>query len=181
MFKKILLVIVLVLAGLAVFAAVQKPEYTVYREVSIQAAPASIFPYINNTREGSRWMPWKEIDPKTEMSYSGPESGVGAKASWTSPGQMGVGSSTISQTVENQSVTFRLEYTKPFPMLQTSDITLTPNGGESVVRWSVSGKKPFFCRVIGIFMNMDKMVGGMFDQGLTKLKTLVEQTPVYQA
>ena len=35
------------------------------------------------------WNPWSEIDPQVQMSFSGPEEGVGSKTSWNSEGEMG--------------------------------------------------------------------------------------------
>ncbi len=40
--------------------------------------------------------------------------------------------------------------------------------------WKVDGQNNFVGRLMCIFMNMDKMVGGMFEKGLAKLKTTVE-------
>ena len=36
------------------------------------------------------------------------------------------------------------------------------------------GKNPFMCRLMGTFINMDKMVGDNFMKGLSDLKTRVE-------
>ncbi len=174
MFKKLLLSVITVLILVVAYAATKPSEYMVFREVSINAPAEKIFTLINNSRETERWMPWAETDPKMKMSYSGPESGVGSKASWESPGQMGVGSSTISESAPNQSVKYSLEYTKPFQMKQTAEISITPSGGKNVVRWSVWGHNKLFCRVVCLFMDMDKMVGGSFEQGLNKLKVIAE-------
>ena len=42
--------------------------------------------------------------------------------------------------------------------------------------WRVQGKNTFMERFMCIFVNMDKMVGGMFEKGLLNLKTLVEKS-----
>ncbi len=176
MLKKIVLVVLVVFGFFVVKAALKPAAYEVHREVTIQATADKVFPYINNARAGDKWMPWSVIDPQMKMSFSGPDSGVGSKASWDSPGKMGVGSSTIAESVPDQSVRFDLEYVKPFAMKQRADITLTASGQSTLVRWSVSGSNPFFgrlmCTLMG--MNMDKVVGTSFEQGLTKLKTLIE-------
>jgi hypothetical protein len=41
----------------------------------------------------------------------------------------------------------------------------------------MTGHKNFMFKAVGLFMNMDKMVGGQFEQGLGQLKTLVEAAP----
>ncbi|MES2963888.1 MAG: SRPBCC family protein, partial [Bdellovibrionota bacterium] len=115
-----------------------------------------------------------EVDPQATMVYEGPDEGVGAKASWDSTGQLGTGSATIVETIPNQRVRIQLAYTKPMEMVQTSDYIIEPSGEESKVTWRVEGKNSFIGRVMCLFMNMDKMVGGMFEKGLSNLKSVVE-------
>ncbi len=121
-------------------------------------------------------MPWKETDPKVQMTYSGPEEGVGSISSWESPGQMGTGKAEVVGVVANQSVKTKITYTKPMQMSQDSEFVLTPVGETTQMTWKVSGKQPFIGRLMCTltFMNMDQYVGGMFEKGLNKLKTLAE-------
>lgn len=174
MLKKIAIVLVVVLGALAGYASTRPSEFLVAREVTVQAQASKIFPFINNAKQMDRWMPWAEVDKAMKMSYSGPASGVGSQASWTSTGQMGVGSSTIIESVPGKKAKFDLRYEKPFKMNQVAEITIRPSGAQSIVRWSVTGKNSFFCKLMSIFMNMDKMVGDSFEKGLAKLKTLAE-------
>jgi hypothetical protein len=175
MFKNIILGLLVAVGLLCVVAAMKPSEYTIAREIPIKASPEKIFPLINNAKETGRWMPWADMDPQMKMNYSGPEAGVGSKASWESPGKMGTGSSTVSESIENQAVKFDLEYVKPFQMKQSAEISIRPSGDQSLVKWSVSGRSQFVARLMCIFMNMDKMVGGSFEQGLAKLKVIAEQ------
>ena len=174
MLKKIIIGIVVLIGGLCAYAAFQNPDYNIYREVTVNAPAEKVFPYINSAKEMDRWMPWIELDPQVKMQHTGPEAGVGSKASWESTGQMGVGSSTLVESVPNQSTKFALSYQKPFAMEQTAYITIRPEGGVSTVRWGVEGKNNFMGRLMSIFVNMDKMMGVHFDKGLGKLKGLAE-------
>lgn len=176
MLKKIIGAIGLIIVAILVAAALQPADYTVSREISIKAPAEKIFPYLNNSKLAEQWGPWMEIDPSTKMQYSGPDSGPGSRADWTSDGQMGVGSATITESVPNQKVVMKLAYTKPMAMTQDAEYNLRTEGAESVVTWKVQGKNTFPGRVMCMFMNMDKMVGGMFEKGLSKLKTLVEKS-----
>ncbi len=156
--------------------ALQPADYLITREITIQAAPEKIFPYLNNSKLAERWGPWLEIDPDAKMTYSGPDAGVGSKASWTGGKQLGTGSATIVESTPNQRVAIKLEYQEPMNMVQDAEYTVKNMGGQSVVTWSVRGKNTFMGRVMCVFMNMDKVVGSMFEKGLSKLKTLVETT-----
>jgi hypothetical protein len=118
-------------------------------------------------------MPWAEGDPTLAIDYSGPAEGVGAKSSWTG-NEMGVGFSEVVESVPNQVVKTKLEYTKPFEMSQLAEVSLTPTEGGTRVNWSVSGHSNFFFRLISVFVNCDAMIGGEFEKGLSKLKTIAE-------
>ncbi len=165
----------LLLVGIAlIFAFYQPTEYLISREVIIDKTAESIYPYINNSKMMNTWAPWPEIDPQLEMKYSGPEFGVGATSSWDSPGKMGAGSAIVIESLTNQMVRTQLEYTRPFPMKQIAEISISPMGTQSKVKWSVRGQNLFVQRVVCLVMNMDKMVGGSFEVGLSKLKSIVE-------
>lgn len=176
MIKKIGLGLVAVIAVFLGYVAIQPGEYTVSREITINAPVEKIFPYLNNQKLAEKWGPWLEVDPNAKMNYSGPDEGVGARTNWDSSGQLGTGSATIVESVPNQRVGIKLEYTKPMNMTQDSVYLVTSSGTQSVVTWKVQGQNGFMGRVMCVFMNMDKMVGGMFEKGLSNLKTLVEKT-----
>ena len=175
MFRKILVFFAVAAVGLSLYAAFQPSQMFVQREVVISATPEAIFPYLNNSRMVNEWMPWREMDPKVEMTYSGPEEGVGARSSWTSSGQMGVGEALVTESVANQHVSTQLTYTEPFKMSQTAMMSLTPVDGGTKVSWSVSGQKNFFFRLLGVFFDCDQMIGGAFEKGLATLKLRVEK------
>jgi len=46
-----------------------------------------------------------------------------------------------------------------------------------VAAWSMFGKNNFMAKTIHLFMNMDKMVGGQFEQGLAAMKSVAETAP----
>lgn len=61
---------------------------------------------------------------------------------------------------------------------QRSDIvefTLEAKGDSTNVTWATHGPNPYLTKVIGLFFNMDRMVGGMFEEGLANLKTIAEK------
>ncbi len=174
MLKKIGIVLLVAIVALVAYAATLPEDYKITREIAINAPADKIFPHLNNQKLAEKWGPWLEVDPQAKMNYSGPEEGVGARTSWDSTGQLGTGSATIVASVPNQRVDIRLEYTKPMQMTQDSVYAIRSEGGKSVVSWTVTGKNTFPGRIMCVFMNMDKVVGGMFEKGLANLKNVVE-------
>ncbi|MGE0172983.1 MAG: SRPBCC family protein [Oligoflexales bacterium] len=175
MVKKIALAAVVVVALFLIYVATQPSDYTVSREVTINAPAEAVFPYVNESQKMNSWNPWTEIDPNAKITFSGPEGGVGAATSWEGGDQLGTGTATVTESVPNQLVRTKLAYVKPFEMVQDSSVELTPAPGSTTrVKWSVNGHNTFVSRIFCVFMNMDEMVGGTFEKGLGKLKTMVE-------
>lgn len=175
MIKKILYTILALVAIICVYAAVSPSEYYIERQQSISAAPEKIFLWLNNAKKMNEWMPWAESDPKMVLTYSGPEEGVNSVSSWTSEGQMGIGSAKIIESVAHEKVVSQIDYKKPFEGTQIAELSISSSAeGQSVVKWSVKGNSNFMGRVFCLFMSMDKMVGPQFEKGLLKLKELAE-------
>ncbi len=42
------------------------------------------------------------------------------------------------------------------------------------MHWIMTGKKNFISKAFCRFMNMDKMVGGQFEQGMENIRAIVE-------
>jgi hypothetical protein len=175
MLKKFFIVLGVFVTAVLVAAAFKSPEMKVTRNIVVAAAPEAIFPYINNSKKAYEWMPWADGDPGIEINFSGAAEGVGAISSWSGK-QMGVGNSEVVESVPNQVVKTKLSYTKPFEMSQMAEISLSPAESGTKVTWSVSGHNNFFFRVMGLFMNCDKMIGGEFEKGLGRLKALAESS-----
>jgi hypothetical protein len=176
MILKTLVSISVVIGIFLAFVAIQDPNYEIGRSIMIHASAEKIFPYLNNSKLAEQWGPWREEDPTAKMNYSGPDSGVGSRANWEGGKKLGTGSATIVDSVLNQRVSIALDYSEPMYMTQQSVYLLEPTGNETKVSWIVRGKNSLVGRIMSIFMNMDKMVGGMFEKGLSNLKTLVEKS-----
>ncbi len=171
---KIGLGVLVLLAGFLGFVAVQPEDYVISRDILINAPVEKIFPYLNDSRMANQWAPWTEIDPQAKMEYSGPEAGVGAQTSWSGEGQLGTGSATIVESVLNQRIAIKLQYVKPMNMTQDAEYLMQSVGNQTQVTWKVKGKNSFLGRAICVFMDMDQVVGGMFEKGLSNLKKLTE-------
>ncbi len=81
---------------------------------------------------------------------------------------------TIAESRPNELIRFKLEFLKPFKATNTAEFTFKPEGNQTVVSWSMSGKKNFIFKAISLFMDYDKMIGGQFEKGLADMKSVAE-------
>lgn len=168
--------LIVIIAMFLVYVALRPASYEISREITINASPAKVFPFLNTRSLANSWNPFLKNDPTLKVSIEGPEVGVGAVTIWEDGKQTGTGRATVIESVPNERVNVRLDYKKPFEGTQNAAYLLREEGGKSVVTWKVGGKNSYFPRLMCLFMNMDKMVGGAFEQGLAELKTLVEKS-----
>ncbi len=80
---------------------------------------------------------------------------------------------TIMESRLNEFIKFKLEFFKPMAGVCDSDFSFKPQGNQTEVTWSMSGKNNFIAKAMCLFMNMDKMIGGQFEQGFVTLKSVV--------
>jgi hypothetical protein len=167
------LVALLLIAGLAL-VALQPAEFRISRRKAMAAAPSAIFPHVNELAKWRAWSPWEKLDPNLKRSYEGPPGGEGASYSWVGNDKVGEGRMTIVESKPTNLVRIRLEFIKPFQATNTSEFTLEPSGSGTDVTWSMTGRNGFVNKVVCLVMNMDKLVGKDFEQGLNDLKAIVE-------
>ena len=83
----------------------------VTRSLTINAPAKAVFPYVNAMKKTESWSPWLARDPETQLTYSGPEAGVGNKMAWSSEHpQVGAGTQEIIESVENERVRTSLDF-----------------------------------------------------------------------
>jgi uncharacterized protein YndB with AHSA1/START domain len=168
-------ILVIGIAGLLIYAATLPSDFRVARSTLINAPPERIFPLINDLKSFNEWNPFAKQDPTIVITYNGPQTGLGASYSWDSKGRAGKGSSAITDVSPPSRVGMRLDMEKPMEGHPNIAFTLEPRGAATDVSWTMAGPYPYINRVMGTIFNMDKMIGGTFENGLSALKTLAEK------
>ncbi len=179
MFKTILLgLAALVASGVVVvlvLAAMKPDSFQIRREITINAPPERIYPLIADFRAWAAWSPWEKKDPAQKRSFSGPDSGVGARYAWEGDKNVGQGSMEIAEASAPNSVGINLDFLKPFEAHNKAVFALRPAGQATHVSWTMTGPTPFMFKIVHVVMNMDKMVGGDFEAGLRAMKAEAER------
>lgn len=150
-------------------------DYSVVERRRTIAAPSEqILPLLIDYHRWVEWSPWEGIDPQMERTYEGPNSGVGAAYSWSGNRKAGAGRMEVTD-VTPESVAMTLDFTRPFKSAALVRFTLAPTGDATEVVWVLRNPKNLMTRIFGIFVNMDKAVGGDLEKGLAQLADAVER------
>jgi uncharacterized protein YndB with AHSA1/START domain len=171
----VLVVLMLVVFATLIYAATKPDKFSVKRSVEIKAAPETVFRLINDFRQWPKWSPWEKLDPNLRRTLSGAESGRGSVYEWEGDKKVGAGRMEILDSVPPSRVDIKLSFLKPFKAENRTVFTITPVGGASHVLWEMTGTNNLMFKVMGMFMSMDKMVGGDFEKGLAAMKVEAER------
>ena len=175
MWKSIGIFIIVVIAGVLAFAATRPDDFTVRRSIAIKAEPAKIYPLLVDFRQRPAWSPWEKLDPTMKRTLSGSASGTGAVYAWDGSIKVGAGRMEIKEAAPSK-VVVQLDFLKPFEAHNIADFTLAPRPDSiTEVTWHMRGPAPFISKLMGVFVDMDKMIGKDFEAGLANLKTAVEK------
>jgi hypothetical protein len=175
MLKFVSLAVLLLLGAVLLFAATGPDTFRVKRATSIKAPPERIFPLINDFRRWGAWSPYEKKDPGMKRSYDGPPAGPGAVYAWEGDGNVGQGRMEIVEASPPDKVAIKLDFTRPFEAHNRVVFTLAPAGGATEVTWDMQGPANYLSKLIGVFINMDRMVGKDFEAGLANLKAAAEK------
>jgi hypothetical protein len=177
MLETILIVLAVIAAVVVLFVIVvsmQPADFRVTRSASITAPPPDVFTQVNDFHKWEAWSPWAKIDPAMKQTYEGSPAGTGAIYTWSGNNQVGEGRMTITECRPSDLVRIKLEFLKPFAGLNDVEFAFKPEGDQTVVTWSMSGRKNFIIKAFSLFMSMDKMIGRMYEVGLAQMKAVVE-------
>ncbi|KIA62726.1 MULTISPECIES: SRPBCC family protein [Nocardia] len=149
-------------------------EFEVVRQAVISAEPSRIHGLIDDLREWTKWSPWEDLDPQLQRTYTGAESGVGAKYAWTGNRKAGAGRMEIVASAERE-IAIRLDFEKPWQATNQVLFELNPTeSGATEVVWRMSGQQQGLMKVLSKILPTDKFVGKDFEKGLARLKAVAE-------
>jgi len=156
---------------LLVYAATRPDSFRIERATHIQAPPEKVFTLIDDFHRWTAWSPWENIDPALKRTYGGPAAGKGATYAWEGNRNIGSGRMEIVASEMHSKILIKLDFITPFEGHNIVEFTLVPAAqGGTELTWAMYGPSPYISKLMGIFMSMDRMIGGQFEQGLANLK-----------
>jgi uncharacterized protein YndB with AHSA1/START domain len=171
----IAILITVLVVGVLILAATKPDSFQVRRSTVIKASPEKVFELINDFKAWAAWSPWEKKDLAMKKTFGATSSGKGATYAWEGDKNVGQGSMEITESAPSSRIVLKLDFLKPFEAHNTVEFVLKPEGDATGVSWTMTGPTPFLGKIIHVFIDMDKMVGGDFESGLAAMKTAAEK------
>lgn len=173
MIKKLLLLVLALVAAFAIYVALQPAEFRIVRTGKIAAPQAQVFEQVNSFNNWQQWSPWAKLDPNAKATFEGPQSGVGSAFAWSGNSEVGEGKMAIIASRPNDYIKMALDFTKPMQASNVTEFSFKPDGDGTEMTWAMSGTNNFIGRAMCLIFNADKMVGGQFEQGFANLNSVL--------
>ena len=109
-----------------------------------------------------------------KRTLSGAPTGKGAIYEWSGNKDVGKGRMEITDAVPPSKVLIKLDFIEPFEGHNTAQFDLQSRGELTDVTWALYGPSPFITKLMGVFFDMDTMIGRDFETGLANLKAVAE-------
>jgi hypothetical protein len=170
MLSLILILIFIVIAVILILAALKPKIFRVMRSAIIPTSPDKIFNQINDLHHWEAWSAWSKKDLDMAKTYSGPSVGKGAIYAWSGNKSVGSGQMEIIESIAPSLVVIKLDFITPFEGHNKCSFALqvVPEGTKVV--WVMDGPMGFISKIFSLFVDMDKMIGKDFEEGLDGLK-----------
>ncbi|MEM1257240.1 MAG: SRPBCC family protein [Bacteroidota bacterium] len=169
--KYVVLLLLVVLIGLAIYAAVQPNSYEITRSRVIDAPAELVYNNVSDYKNWEAWGPWLEEDPTMTFEYSDLTKGEGASYSWN--GKDGTGSQKMVSAIPYESITNELTFDGMGS--STAYWKFSNSGDGTEVTWGMKADEvPYMLKFFGaISGGYDAMMGPMFERGLERLDSVL--------
>ncbi len=165
----------LAVLGVGGAAAMQPDTIHVERSATFAATADDVWPHVSDAKLAHAWSPWNDKDPNATYTYTDKTSGVGSGYSWEGNEEVGTGSLTVLRQTENVEVVSALVFVAPWESEAEAGFQLQASGDSTKVTWTYDQDADFGTKVMGLFMDMDEMLGPDYEAGLAALGEVVEQ------
>jgi len=176
MIRAIVPLAVLAVAAVLLYAASRPDSFRVERAASIRAPAAKVHALIADLHEFNTWNPYVRKDPNLKGRYRGAAAGPGSAYDFEGNHDVGRGSLEIVESTPPTRVAMKIDMVAPFEAHNRVEFTVGPRGEATDGTWAMRGPSPFVARLLGVFMNMDAMIGRDFEAGLANLKAVAERS-----
>lgn len=172
--KRILIVILIIIAIPFVVALFVKNEYAIEKEVTINRPEAEVFGYIKHIRNQDHYSKWNMADPNMKKETRGTDGTVGFVYLWDGNNEVGAGEQEITNIEEGERIDMELRFKRPFEGTGQAHMTTEPLGENSTkVKWGMKGESSYPMNFMNLMM--ESTLGADLQTGLNNLKAVLEK------
>jgi len=175
---KNILITVAALVGLFIVIGLFLPNtWEVQKSVTMAASKENIYEHVANLAKWLEWSPWNDTkDTSLKYTYEGPEIGAGAQQNWTSD-KMGTGWLKITEANPEKGINYDLFIDMGrFQSNLHGEMAFETVDGQTKVTWTDRGENGGNIIRKWMALSMGSMLGKDMEEGLNKLKQIVEAT-----
>lgn len=170
--KLFVLLLVIVGAG-AGYVNFQEDTYEVTKSIVITEEADDVWEFVGDFKKWPEWGPWAAADPSMKWTHAESSTVVGDTMGWT--GKDGDGSMEWTKIEEDKLAVYKFKF-KDYPEATGSFYLKEDEEDNTTVTWTFKGHKGgFFGKAFFLTKDTEKDLGSMFNKGLEKLKTKVEE------
>lgn len=161
---------------LLLIAAVMKKGYGLERSIVVDKPLEETFHFISSIETQDSWSKWANLDPDIKKQYIGTDRTVGFTSKWDSEHKnVGSGEQEIKKLIPNERMETEMRFLKPMRSVAYGYFNTEAVGeNQTKVAWGFKGDFPYPFNLMMLFMDMEKMLGKDFEEGLENMKKKLE-------
>jgi len=173
LFLFLLILVIGISAGILVL--VEPVDVKVTRCIIINSARDSVAKQVMQFKNWPNWSPWNMKDTSVRLNFSGTDGQAGSGYHWVDD-ELRAGEGELkNNAVSDSTLEYDLHLIKPADVQASGLIQIDKvSKGVLKVTWVLNKHTPRPLNALHLFVNIDKMMGGDFESGLSNLKKYVE-------
>lgn len=173
--KKILTIVIIIIAIPLIIALFVKKEYSVEREITIGKPQQEVFNYVKYLKNQDNYNKWVMTDPVMKKDFKGVDGTPGFVYAWSSKiKKAGKGEQEIKKVTEGERIDVEIRFEKPFEGIANIHFITEPvSPDQTNVKWGMKGKSSYPMNFMNLFI--DNMLGTDLETSLETLKTILEK------
>ncbi|MCG9695770.1 SRPBCC family protein [Shewanella sp. Isolate11] len=176
MLKKILIVLLVLIASPFIAALFIEQDYAVDTQVTINKPVEQVFDYVRLLKNQDNFSVWSSMDTAMVKTYKGVDGSVGFVSAWKSDNpDVGQGEQEIMAIVPGKRIDYDLRFISPFEAVSPAYLTTSAiSEGQTEVHWGFSGHMDYPMNILLPLMKVDQVIAQDLQQGLENLKQILE-------
>lgn len=172
-FKRVLLVILILILLPFVIALFVSKEYSMEKEIVINRPEGEVFEYVKHIKNQKDYNVWSMADPKMQTKDTGTDGTIGFVHYWNSE-EVGEGEQEIIRISEDDRIEMELRFKRPLEGIADTYMSTEPvDAGSTKVKWGMKGANSYPFNFMNLFNG--RMVGSALQDGLTNMKNNLEK------